>query len=275
MALGHDLGHVPFAHSGERHLNTICIKYNIGYFCHNAQSVKQLMELEKNGLGLNLNVQTLDGILCHNGEMLLEEYRPNFNKNKEQFLDEYKNCYKIKDYSKIIRPMTLEGCVVRISDIIAYIGRDIEDSILLGVIKRNDIPSDVQKGLGNNNKDIVNSLIIDVIKNSIGKDYISYSKEKFALLKKLMQFNYDKIYKSSDRNFKEDEIYPMFEKLFLNYVYEIENDKINDKNLYDFVHMNDNKYLEKTDIKRIAVDYISGQTDNFFISECKKIGMTL
>ena len=85
-----------------------------------------LQTLENKGVGLNMTVQVLDGILCHNGEMLEKRYEPDYNKTIEQFLDEYEKCWTIKGYDKTIRAMTLEGCVVRISDIIAYIGRDIE-----------------------------------------------------------------------------------------------------------------------------------------------------
>lgn len=270
IALGHDLGHVPFGHSGEKHLNSICRKYKIGYFCHNAQSVRQLMELEKNGMGLNLTIQVLDGILCHNGEMLLESYVPNYNKDKKQFLQEYNNCFNIENYSKKIRSMTLEGCVVRISDIIAYIGRDIEDAIILNIIKREDIPSDIRRNLGDGNSTIINNLIMNILENSIDKSYISYSSNIFIILKKLMDFNYKNIYLSSHRKQQDEEIKPLFEKLFEKYLFQIENDKIEDKTFYNFVHMNDDYYLNKTNMKRIVVDYISGQTDSFFMSECAK-----
>ena len=76
IALGHDLGHVPYGHVGERFLNEISLKHNEGYFNHNVQSVRNLMVIENNGKGLNLSVQVLDGILCHNGELELQEYRP-------------------------------------------------------------------------------------------------------------------------------------------------------------------------------------------------------
>jgi len=270
IALGHDLGHVPFGHSGEKHLNNICQKYNIGYFCHNAQSVRQLMELEKNGEGLNLSIQVLDGILCHNGEMLLENYTPDYDKTKYRFLEEYDKCFKVEEYSKKIKPMTLEGCVVRISDIIAYIGRDIEDAIILGIIKRDDIPKDVRENLGDSNSVIINNLIMNILENSIDKSYISYSKNIFVLLKKLMDFNYKNIYLSKHRRQQDKAIEPLFEKLFRKYLFEIENDKIDDKILYNFVHMNNEEYLKNNNTKRIVIDYISGQTDNFFISECKK-----
>ena len=127
-ALGHDLGHVPFGHAGERILNEISQEVGEGYFNHNIQSVRTLMVLENNGLGSNITLQVLDAIMCHNGELELQEYRPR-KKTKEDFLREMENTYHDADAVKSLVPMTLEGCVVRISDIIAYIGRDIEDAI--------------------------------------------------------------------------------------------------------------------------------------------------
>ena len=135
ISLGHDLGHVPFGHVGEKILNEISEKNNLGYFNHNVQSVRELMILEDDGKGKNITVQVLDGILCHNGEFELIKYKPK-KKNIEEFLNDYNNSYKIKNYCRTLVPMTLEGCVVRISDMIAYLGRDIEDAIRLNIIKK-------------------------------------------------------------------------------------------------------------------------------------------
>ena len=159
IALGHDIGHSPFGHKGEKYLNDICIKENIGYFCHNAQSVRVLKNLEK----LNISLQTLDGILAHNGEILINKYKYNKNKTKDDFSKDLKNAIQYKDYSKRIVPMTLEASVVRLSDIIAYVGRDIEDSIKIGIIKREDLPKSITNVLGDNNSKIVDTLIKDII----------------------------------------------------------------------------------------------------------------
>jgi dGTPase len=140
ISLGHDLGHVPYGHAGERALNIICEQEGIGYFTHGAQSVKAVMELENQGEGLNLTLQTLDGMLCHNGELFSQNYAPEKNKTKEKFLDDYRCCFTIPRYPAKLIPMTLEGCVMRLSDIIAYIGRDVEDAITVGLIERSDLP---------------------------------------------------------------------------------------------------------------------------------------
>lgn len=119
MALGHDIGHTPLGHEGEALLNEISLRELHEYFAHNIQSVRHLMIVENNGRGLNLTVQVLDGIMCHNGEMLSSKYVPQ-KKAKEEFFKEYEAAYQDIRSSKVNRPMTLEGCVVRISDIIGY-----------------------------------------------------------------------------------------------------------------------------------------------------------
>lgn len=264
-------GHIPFGHKGEKFLNEICKKENIGCFCHNAQSVRLLKDLEE----LNISLQTLDGILAHNGEILKNKYNFDKNKNIEQFLVELDKSFSIEDYSKNIKPMTLEGCVVRISDIIAYIGRDIEDAIIIGNIKRKDIPEKITKVLGNNNSKIVDTLIKDIIINSFNKPVLSFSKEIFVSLMELKKWNYAKIYNSKAANKNHKIIEKLFNAMFYFYLEQINNIDYKDipsgtKNqLYKFVKGLSKEYLEKTDKKRIVIDYISGQTDKFFLKECE------
>ena len=180
-ALGHDLGHVPFGHTGERILNEISLRVGEGYFNHNIQSVRTLMEIENNGYGSNVTLQVLDAVMCHNGELELKEYRPRFDKTKEEFLHDYEMSYKDQNVIKTFVPMTLEGCVVRISDIIAYIGRDIEDAIRMGIIKENEVPVQISSVLGVTNSEIINNIIIDLVNNSLDKDYLRLSDDKFII----------------------------------------------------------------------------------------------
>ena len=267
IALGHDLGHVPFGHTGERILNELSLKYDNTYFNHNVQSARLLMNLENDGNGLNLTLQTLDGILCHNGEFVLEKYRPK-KKNIKTFLEEYEKCYTDKlQVSKLV-PMTLEGCVVRISDVIAYIGRDIEDAIRLKLIKKEDIPSSITDVLGSDNKTIVNTILLDVINNSLNKDYIRMSDNIFKALVELKKFNYENIYNKA--NSKEQiEIYRnMFSYLFEFYLKNI-NDLSNDINVIFLNDMSD-KYLKNTSDTRKVIDYIAGMTDEFFMKQYDK-----
>ena len=214
ISLGHDVGHTPFGHKGESLLNEICQKENIGCFYHNAQSVRVLKNIED----LNISLQTLDGILAHNGEILINKYEYNKDKTKEEFLEELNNTLTIKGYSKKIKPMTLEGCVVRLSDVIAYIGRDIEDAIILNGIKRGDIPKEITEVLGDTNSKIVDTLIKDVIRNSLDKPYLKFSNEVFKALISLQEWNYKYIYDSDLANKNYDIIEKLFNDLYYFYL---------------------------------------------------------
>lgn len=267
MALGHDLGHVPFGHLGESILNEISLRYNNTYFNHNVQSVRLLKDIENNGKGLNITVQTLDGILCHNGELVLSEYKP-VTKDKEIFLNEYELCYTNKEQIKKLRPMTIEGCIVRICDVIAYIGRDIEDAIKLNLIKKEDIPKNVADILGTTNSSIINSILLDVINNSIDKEYIKMSDEVFNALKELMDFNYKNIYNRVYTKEQKDTYTMMFNYLFKFYLENI-NDPTNDINA---VYLNDmdKTYLDNTNDGQKVIDYLAGMTDDFFMKQYNK-----
>ena len=268
MALGHDVGHTPFGHMGEKFLNDICIKENIGYFKHNAQSVRALKDIEN----VNISLQTLDGILAHNGEMLQNKYRPK-EKTKEQFLKELEESFDKEEYSKKITPMTLEGCVVRISDIIAYIGRDIEDAILVGSIKREDIPKEITDVLGDNNSDIVDLIIKDIIINSYGKGYISFSEEVYNALGNLKKWNYQNIYYSKEAKKNNEIIKEYFYKLYnkyKNYLNEDNQENNDSKNkLYEFINARSKMYIKGTSKERMIIDYMAGQTDSYFLNECE------
>ena len=268
IALGHDVGHTPFGHIGEKFLNDICIKEDIGYFKHNAQSVRALKDIEN----VNISLQTLDGILAHNGELLQNEYKPQ-EKTIEMFLKELEESFKEEKYSKKITPMTLEGCVVRISDIIAYIGRDIEDAIMVGSIKREDLPKEITNVIGNNNSTIVDLIIKDIIINSYEKEYISFSKEVYEALFNLKEWNNKYIYHSKEATKNQEQIEKYFYKLFNKYeeyLKEDNNDNNESKNrLFEFVNSRTNEYRENTSNKRMIIDYMAGQTDNYFLNECE------
>lgn len=272
IALGHDLGHVPFGHVGESILNRISLKYDQTYFNHNVQSVRQLMNIENHGKGLNITIQVLDGILCHNGEFLSGKYMPK-EKTKETFLEDYQNTYKNENACKHLIPMTLEGCVVRISDIVGYIGRDIEDAILLGVIQPEQLPSEITDILGKTNREIINTIVKDIIDNSLEKPYILLSDKVFDALKKLKQFNYKNIYDKA--NTKEDiKMYEiMFETIYKKYLKDIEKNNQNSPIYQDFILKMNQQYLLENNHHRIVIDYIAGMTDDYFMKryqECSE-----
>lgn len=166
--------------------------------------------------------------------------------------------------------MTLEGSVVRLSDIIAYIGRDIEDAITLGVIKRDDLPLEVTEVLGNNNSEIVNTLTLDVIKNSLNKKYLTFSKKVFDALIFLKEWNSKNIYGSELARKNEENIRRLMNTMFEIYVEKLNNIGSIEKNdvLYDFYCKRSEEYKKNTPIKRVAIDYIAGSTDKFFLNEC-------
>ena len=268
IALGHDIGHTPLGHTGEAILNRLSLKELGEYFAHNIQGVRYYMDVAKDGEGLNLTLQTLDGIMTHNGEMLSPIYEP-MKKDKNEFLSEYNESYKDLEKSKKYRPMTLEGCVVRISDIIGYIGRDIEDAIMIDRFKRSDIPESIRDVLGDNNRDIVNTIVLDIINESIDKPYIKMSDKVYKALFALKKFNNENIYKYSMTKEELDYYEAGINKLYNIYLDDIKtNNKESD--IYKiFLNHQDKRYLESTNIKRWVIDYIAGMTDDFLIREIK------
>ena len=269
IALGHDIGHTPIGHVGESILNEISIRETGTMFNHNIQSVRTYMNLENHQTGINLTIQVLDGIMCHNGEMVSNIYKPQ-KKTKESFLEEYESCYTEKNIVKKLCPMTLEGCVVRISDIIGYIGRDIEDAINLGVFDRKEIPSSIEKVLGTTNKEIVNTIIMDIIKNSLNKPYIEMSQEVYQAILDLKDFNYKNIYYKA--NSKEQ--IEFYRKGMNNIYHHFLNDLETENRKSDIyqAHLNyANKEYLKESKKRIVIDFIAGMTDEYFLSCIHKL----
>ena len=269
-ALGHDLGHVPFGHTGERILNEISLKHGEGYFNHNIQSVRTLMNIENNGNGSNVTLQVLDAIMCHNGELELQEYRPR-KKTKEEFLAEYESTYNDANVVKTLVPMTLEGCVVRVSDIIAYIGRDFEDAVRMGVIEESKIPKEISSVIGIKNKDIINTIIYDLVENSLDKDYLKLSDDVFEALKALKKFNYENIYSKANSDEMLDLYNRCFNTVFDKYLNDLENNNT-DSHIYT-IYLNgmSSEYLNNTSNVRKVIDYIAGMTDDFILKEYETI----
>lgn len=269
IALGHDIGHTPLGHTGEKILNEISLRELNEYFAHNIQSVRHYMYVENNGNGLNLTVQVLDGIMCHNGEILSNKYEP-VKKTKEEFLEQYKSAYKDLKTSNKNHPMTIEGCVVRISDIVGYIGRDIEDSINLGLFNRNDLPEEITKVLGNDNKDIINTIVKDIIDNSYNKPYITMSEEVFTAIGELKKFNSENIYSKSLTK-EEIEYYRQgMNKIYNRYLSDITNSNKESIIYKLFLDTQSAKYKEETPIKRQVIDFIAGMTDDLFHKEIER-----
>jgi len=266
ISLSHDLGHVPFGHVGEKILNEISKTHGEGLFKHNIQSARILMNLENHGEGLNISVEVLDGIICHNGEFVIDKYCPK-HKTTEDFLNDYQNSYIYDDYDSKLIPMTLEGCVVRISDVIAYIGRDIEDACKLGIMKKEDIPKSITNILGDTNKKIINTIVMDIINNSIDKNYIKMTPIIYETLNKLKEFNYKNIYNKATTSEKIKEYEIMFKTIFEFCLKQLKENNTNSRIYEIFLNdMNSDYKLNNTN-ERIVIDYIAGMTDDYFIKE--------
>lgn len=270
IALGHDIGHTPLGHTGEFLLNEISTRELGETFAHNIQSVRHYMNVENKGEGLNLCIQVLDGIMCHNGEVLSSSYIPE-PKTKDQFLKQYQASYKDYKSSLQNRPMTLEGCVVRISDVIAYIGRDIEDAIELGLLNKEDIPEEITSVLGNTNTSIINTIVTDIIDNSLNKNAITMSQNVYNALWKLKDFNYQNIYNKSITKEEKDYYRNGMNKIYYEYLDAINKEDKNNIIYKIFLNNQSKNYLETTSPKRIVIDFIAGMTDDLFLQEIKKI----
>lgn len=227
------------------------------------------MKLENHGMGNNVTVQVLDAIFCHNGEMLEGLYSPTA-KTKEEFLLEYENSYKDKLVLRKVKPMTLEGCVVRISDIIAYIGKDIDDAIRLDKLKVEDIPLKIVDVLGASNSSIVDTIIKDIISNSVGKNYIKISDTVYKALNELIDFNYSNIYIKANTKKQIEKYERMFNELFDLYYEQLNNCEISEDIYKMFLNDMYDDYNKNESNARKVIDYIAGMTDDFFMSQYEK-----
>jgi len=265
ISIGHDIGHPPFGHDGERILSKICASYNIGRFHHNVQSVHFLEKVERKGRGWNLCLQTLDGILCHDGEIHNRRVEPGREKRLSDHELEIEH-KKSGDPVSLI-PMSLEGCVVLFSDTVSYIGRDIEDAIRLGLIKRFELPEKSARCLGDTNGKIVYSLVSDIILNSYGKSYISFSPDKSEALKLLKNFNYERIYMNPLIKKELKRIKQLFKEMFDRFLDDISFKKSSSPIFKNFIDGMSDDYLAGHCPEEIVRDFIAGMTDHYFLRQ--------
>ena len=184
IALGHDLGHTPFGHAGERTLNALT-----GHFKHNEQSLRVVELLENDGEGLNLTAEVRDGIVNH---------------------------------TKSGKPSTLEGAVVSISDRIAYINHDIDDAIRAGILTEKDIPIKYSFVLGKGKSERINTLISDVVSSSMGKDHICQSEEAGEAMNELRSYLFATLYTGSIAKTEETKAQTMIELMFDRFKHNLE-----------------------------------------------------
>jgi len=261
IALGHDIGHPPFGHPGEEYLSELCQEHGLPPFQHNVQSVRFLDRLERGGHGWNLTIQTLDGILCHDGESDSGVLTPGPEIDCRRF-DE-KLFIKEQTPDIDLPPATAEGCVVRLADVIAYVGRDIEDAIVLGLIERGDIPAECRRPLGDSNGQIVYRLVTDIIMNSQppvsphGGSRIAFSEEIAEALRALKAFNYERIYHTPTIRQWQPGIRACYQALFTHHL---------------------DRFRQESDEAGAAAqtrDFIAGMTDDYFLGQAAAIGCAI
>ncbi len=264
ISIGHDIGHTPFGHAGETLLNNL-YHYKTGrYFMHNIHSVRVLDRI----FNYNITLQTLDGILCHNGEVELEKYQPVPLTDFSDFDKKFENCYIEKDASSKLIPSTLEGCVVRISDIIAYLGKDRQDAELVGY----EADEETYKNgkIGTFNAQMINNLIVNIIENSYGKGYIALDANYFEDLKTAKEENYKFIYLNKTVKKFLPHIEPMFEKIYKKCLSDL--DKKDTSSLIYRHHIEyikertryyENNNYEANEKNQIVTDYIASMTDDY------------
>lgn len=266
IALGHDLGHTPFGHAGEAHLNDIFHARTGRSFFHNVHSVRVLDKL----YGRNISLQTLDGVLCHNGEYEQRVFELSGLADFPSFDRVVERCYTGDfDFVKTLRPATLEGCVVRIADIIAYVGRDRQDAIEARLMSDDAF----EDGLGGSyNSWILTRASVDIVEHSYGKDRIEMSEALFEEIRRAKRENYAKIYTSSGI---EEENEAMMARAFsLMYEHFLGDLKAHDTSSFIFRHHISRvekalvhygrTYNWQDDLDQTVVDYIASMTDDYF-----------
>ena len=270
IALGHDIGHSPFGHAGEKKLNQLASE--CGGFFHEVQSLRVLDHIENNGKGLNLTYAVRDGIISHCGEEDDRSLAPHENPKD---LDTIQNKGSI--------PTTYEGCVVRFSDKIAYLGRDIEDAITAGIVKIDDVPKTIRDALGGKNGEIIDSLVNDLVEWSLRNQLIGFSDQKFDLITQLKKFNYVTIYKHEVLRKYIDYVERIIESLFghlFNYVskYQMDFDLYKHapeklvNRIGDYIERRQSAYtLEPFNASRVVIDYIAGMTDDYALKAFEDI----
>lgn len=265
IALGHDIGHTPFGHAGEEFLDELLFEHIGRHFSHNIHSVRVLDKI----FPYNISLQTLNGIAAHDGEMELSEYYPVPLDTFEEFDNQIENCYIDKKNVRKLVPGTLEGCVMRISDIIAYLGKDRQDAEKASILKTDAYE---ECAIGTYNAEIINNLIVNIIENSYGAPYIKMDAEHFEALKKAKSDNYELIYKNDIvKSEMESAVKPMMSQLYEKLL----NDLINENKAspiftHHIAYINKAHYkretpYEQTEPNQIVVDYIASMTDDYFV----------
>lgn len=269
IALGHDLGHTPFGHAGERFLSRCYHERTDRYFNHNVHSVRVLDQLYRR----NVSLQTLDGVLCHNGEFAQQELKRGHVGTFEALDALVEECTADEQVISTLRPSTLEGCVVRVADMIAYVGKDRQDAMDMGALASLDeFDSTV---MGKANAQIINNLTADIVNESYGRDRIAMSEAMFNDLKRAKRQNYEIIYNkeglaASDGITVGEMFEEVYEKLLRDLTEGREESAIFRHHI-DYLarksrSITRERYVGATEPNQIVVDYIASMTDSYFMT---------
>ena len=268
-AYGHDLGHTPFGHAGERFLSRCYHERTDRYFNHNVHSVRVLDQLYRR----NVSLQTLDGVLCHNGEFAQQELKRGHVGTFEALDALVEECTADEQVISTLRPSTLEGCVVRVADMIAYVGKDRQDAMDMGALASLDeFDSTV---MGKANAQIINNLTADIVNESYGRDRIAMSEAMFNDLKRAKRQNYEIIYNkeglaASDGITVGEMFEEVYEKL-LGDLTEGREESAIFRHHIDYLarksrSITRESYVGATEPNQIVVDYIASMTDSYFMA---------
>lgn len=222
ITMGHDLGHTPFGHSGESVLNRIVP----GGFEHNKQSLRIVEKLE-NGKGLNLTFEVRDGILNH---------------------------------KKSGHPSTLEGVVVSLADRIAYVNHDIDDAVRAGLLSNDILPKSCIEAIGATHGERINTLVLDILQTSSGKNHVEMSGEISSEFEKLRQFLFDNLYHDSAAKAEEGKAEGVIERLYYHYLKHVSE-----------LPPEFTKYIDEDGPDRIAADYIACMTDRYAVRDYTRL----
>ena len=273
IALGHDIGHTPFGHTGERELQSCLKKYQAGFtFQHELHSLRVIDVLSRRNAdrcGLNLTFEVRDGIVSHCGERYNEfALTPKWDKTEAEL---------IPGAEVHEPPATLEGCVVRMADKIAYVGRDIEDGARAGLMSFDQLPIALKTELGQTNGEIINSLVFDIVEHSCGKGEIRLSKAKGQAMEELLNNNMLYIYRSDRIQRYDFTVRNIIQGLFEVFI-ELASHKrkLRSEAKQNIAVKKFADYLDKhpepeASVYRKVVDYVAGMTDHYAQKSFKQI----
>ncbi len=268
IAIGHDMGHTPFGHAGEHALHDLYHARTGRCFRHNLHSVRVLDTI----IPYNISLQTLDGIVCHNGELPIAEYRPKPLSDFAEFDRRMQECIMDEDGDRKLIPSTLEGCLVRICDMIAYLGKDRQDAVRAHLIGSEADFS--ESAIGRTNAEVINNLEVNLIENSYSKPYLMLDDEHFCAMKQLKEENYARIYRmESVQKQVRDSVIPMMQEMYM-HIYQ---DAVSHNESSCLYRHHIATVLEKqrwypteipyaeSDPDDLTMDFIAAMTDDYFV----------